>query len=259
MTGIRTEALILRSVDFGESDRILHLLVPEIGRLPVIAKGARRSVRRFSGTLDLFNHVKIQVDIRRPNSLARLDQASLINPFLAMRSETARFALGCYLLELFDRLAPERGVRADMRRLFSFALGALRMVAERTPNLRLRTLIELRALDALGLRPEFSRCVRCGSTPAGRSPIGFHVAEGGVVCDPCGAKLTGISRVHPGTLRALEQGLRLDFERLDRLALSGPLLAEAHRLLTRFQRFHLGVELRSAPYLDRVLRPPAPG
>ncbi|HEX9815310.1 MAG TPA: DNA repair protein RecO [Myxococcota bacterium] len=259
MTNLRTEALILRSVDFGESDRILHLLVPEIGRLPAIAKGARRSVRRFSGTLDLFNHVKIQVDIRRPNSLARLDQASLIDPFIAMRTETARFALGCYLLELFDRLAPERGVRADMRKLFSFALGALRMVAERAPDLRLRTLVELRALDALGLRPEFSRCVRCGSTPAGSRPIGFHVADGGVVCDPCSAQLDGILRVHPGTLRALEQGLRLDIERLDRLAMSGPLLAEAHRLLTRFQRFHLGVELRSGPYLDRVLRSPPPG
>jgi len=257
VASIRTEALILRSVDFGESDRILHLLVPEIGRLPVIAKGARRSVRRFSGTLDLFNHVKIQVDIRRPNSLARLDQASLIDPFIAMRSDSARFALGCYLLELFDRLAPERGVRTDMQRLFAFALGALRMVAERAPNQRLRTLIELRALDALGLRPEFSRCVRCGSTPVGRSPIGFHVAEGGVVCDPCCAQFDGITRVHPGTLRALEQGLRLDFDRLDRLAMSGPLLAEAHQLLTRFQRFHLGVELRSGPYLERALRSPA--
>jgi len=259
VTSIRTEALILRSIDFGESDRILHLLVPEIGRLPVIAKGARRSVRRFSGTLDLFSHVKIQVDIRRPNSLARLDQASLIDPFIAIRSETARFALGCYLLELFDRLAPERGVCADMQRLFSFALGALRMVADRDPDLRLRTLIELRALDALGLRPEFTRCVRCGSTPAGRSPIAFHVADGGVVCDRCCAQLDGILRVQPGTLRALDRGLRLDFERLDCLAMSGALLAEARQLLSRFQRFHLGVELRSAPYLDRVLRSPAPG
>ena len=259
MTSIRTEALILRSIDFGESDRILHLLVPEIGRLPAIAKGARRSVRRFSGTLDLFNHVKIQVDLRRPTSLARLDQASLIDPFIAMRSETARFALGCYLLELFDRLAPERGTRADTQRLSSYALAALRMVAERAPDPRLRTLIELRALDALGLRPECSRCVRCGSAPAGRSPIGFHVAEGGVVCDPCCAQIDGIQRVHPGTLRALDQGLRLDLERLDRLAMSGPSLAEAHQLLTRFQRFHLGVELRSGPYLDRVLRSPAAG
>jgi len=258
VASIRTEALILRSVDFGESDRILHLLVPEIGRLPAIAKGARRSVRRFSGTLDLFSHVKVQVDLGRPNSLARLDQASLIDPFLAMRSENARFALGCYLLELLDRLAPERGVRADTQRLFAFALGALRMVAEREPDPRLRTLLELRAFDALGLRPEFSRCVRCGSNPAGRGPVGFHVADGGVVCDRCSAQLDGILRVQPGTLRALDRGLRLDFDRLDRLALSGSLLAEARQLLGRFQRFHLGVDLRSGPYLDRVLRSPSP-
>ncbi len=259
MASIRTEALILRSIDFGESDRILHFLAPEIGRLSAIAKGARRSVRRFSGTLDLFNHVKIQVDLRRPNSLARLDQANLIDPFLALRSEPARFALGCYLVELFDRLAPERGARADTQRLFSFALGALRMIAERSPDSRLRTLIELRALDALGLRPELSRCVRCGSTPTGRGPVGFHVADGGVVCDRCCARLDGVLRVQPGTLRALDRGLRLDFERLDRLAMGGAMLAEARRLLDRFQRFHLGVELRSGPYLDRVLRSPTPG
>jgi recombinational DNA repair protein (RecF pathway) len=101
--------------------------------------------------------------------------------------------------------------------------------------------------------------VRCGSTPTGRSAVGFHVADGGVVCDPCCAQIDGIPRVHPGTLRALEQGLHLDFERLDRLVMSGSLLAEAHQLLTRFQRFHLGVELRSGSYLDRVLRPPAAG
>jgi len=109
------------------------------------------------------------------------------------------------------------------------------------------------------LRPELSRCVRCGSTPTGRDPVGFHVADGGVVCDRCCAQLDGILRVHPGTLRALERGLCLDFEQLDRLAISGTLLAEARQLVGRFQRFHLGVELRSGPYLDRVLRSPALG
>ena len=44
MAVLRTEALILRVVDFGESDRIVHLLVPDSGRLPAIAKGARRSL-----------------------------------------------------------------------------------------------------------------------------------------------------------------------------------------------------------------------
>ena len=94
-----TAALILRSVDFGESDRILHLFVPEVGRLTAIAKGARRSVHRFSGRLDLFNHLRVQVDQRRRTAMARLDQASLIQSFTPLRVEPVRFAMGCYLLE----------------------------------------------------------------------------------------------------------------------------------------------------------------
>jgi hypothetical protein len=58
--------------------------------------------------------------------------------------------------------------------------------------------------------------------------------------------------VEPGTLRALDQGLRFELGQLDRLVMSGPSLAEAHQLLVRFQRYHVGVELRSAEFLDRV-------
>lgn len=253
MKGIQTEALILRAVDFGESDRILHLLVPDSGRLTAIAKGARRSVRRFAGTLDLFNHLRIEVDLRRPTSMARLDQARLIQAFDALRTDPARFALGCYLLELFDRLAPEGGNPADMRRLFAFALGALRAIAAREPNARLRTLLELRALDALGLRPELRHCVRCGGDVGSGPLVDFHVGDGGVACARCTPALTGLCRVHLGTLRALEQGLRLDFDRLDRLGMGRQTLTEAQDLLGRFQRFHVGIELRSERFLARVL------
>jgi DNA repair protein RecO (recombination protein O) len=255
---IQTQALILRSIDFGESDLILHLLVPEVGRLPVIAKGARRSQRRFAGTLDLFNHIQAQIDRPRTTSLARLDQANLIDPFLSLRAHPARYALACYLIELFNRLAPEGGVRADTKRLFSFALGALKVLSQRVPDPRLRILLELRALDALGLRPEFSRCVRCGSTSASRRARYFHVADGGVVCEDCAPGMSGLFGVQPGTLRALEQGLRFELEQLDRLLMSGPSLAEAHQLLLRFQRFHLGMELRSGSFLDRACPPGSP-
>jgi DNA repair protein RecO (recombination protein O) len=258
--GIETEALILRSVDFGESDRILHLLTPGSGRLTAIAKGARRSVRRFGGTLDLFNHLRVQVDFGRKTTMARLDQARLIGSFEPLRIDPGRFALGCYLLELFDRLAPEGGNRADMRRLFDFALDALKAIAIWEPNLRLRTLLELRALDALGLRPELRNCVRCGE-PAGRTAeVDFHVADGGAVCGVCAPRMEGLLRVHLGTLRALEQGLWLDFSRLDRLGIGGRSLDEAQQLISRFQRYHVGVELRSERFLDRILQQPcAPG
>jgi DNA repair protein RecO (recombination protein O) len=241
-------------MDFGESDRILHLLLPDAGRLTAIAKGARRSKKRFSGTLDLFQHLRVLVDRRKRGSMARLDGATLLRNFDAIRCDPSRFALGCFLLELLDRLAPEGGARTDTRRLFRFALDSLSLISERPVDGSLRVLLELRALDALGLRPELTRCVRCGgdvleSGGAAR----FHVADGGVVCRRCAREGEALLAVHAGTLRALEQGLRFELHRLHRLALGADALAEARLLLGRFERFHVGVELRSRRFLEERL------
>jgi DNA repair protein RecO (recombination protein O) len=249
-----TQALLLRAVDFGESDRIVHLLTPRRGRVTAMAKGARRSTRRFPGTLDFFNHLQVQLDpSRRAGALARLEHARLLRSFLGLRIHPARFGLASYVLELLDRLAPEGGARPDMERLFAFALEALASLDGALPDQRLRTLLELRALDALGVCPELSRCVRCRQPLCGVEAIEFHVADGGPHCRACAGGPLGAIPVHRGTLRTLERALRFDLGRLERLALSGIALQEARRLIARFQRFHVGVELRSERFLDAIL------
>lgn len=245
---------MLRGVDFGESDRILHLLLPDAGRMTAIAKGARRSKKRFSGTLDLFQHLRVLVDRRRRGSMARLDGATLLRNFDPIRTDPSRFALGCFLLELLDRLAPEGGARADTRRLFRFALDSLSLLSQRPVDGGLRLLLELRALDALGLRPELARCVRCGGEALVRGPAThFHVGDGGVVCAACTREGEGLLRIHPGTLRALDQSLRFELHQLHRLSLGAEALGEARLLLGRFERFHVGVELRSRRFLEERL------
>jgi DNA repair protein RecO (recombination protein O) len=247
-----TEALVLRVVAHGESDLIAHLLTPEASRLTVIAKGARRSRRRFPGLLDLFHHLAVQVE-RRGSGMARLEGARLVDPFPALRTHAGRFALACYVVELVDRLAPEGAGGRDARRLFDALRTALQVVGERAPDGRLRVLLELRLLAALGLAPELRCCVRCAREVAGGDLAGFLVAEGGPLCAGCAGPRDAAMPAHLGTLRALEQGLGLPFDRLDRLALGGEPLREAEALLTRFQRFHAGVELRSARFLERFL------
>ena len=245
-----SEALVLRVLAFGESDRIVHLLLPGSGRLSAIAKGARRSVRRFPGTLDVFNRVRVQLATqRRTGGLARLEQAALVSLHAGLRTSPPRFALGCYLVELLDRLAPEQAAPREAARLYGFALAALRLLESAPPDARLRVLLELRALDALGLRPELDRCVRCGREPGD----GFDVAGGGALCAVCTAREPAALRVRRGTLRALAQGLRLEPEQLARLALDRRALAEASVLVERFQRFHVGVELKSERFLAQTL------
>jgi DNA repair protein RecO (recombination protein O) len=255
---LETQAIVLRAVDFGESDRIAHLLTPVTSRLTVIAKGAKRSKRRFPGTLDLFNLLDVRVERRRANAMGRLEQARLLDAFGPLRTRPARFALACYVAELVDRLAPEGAGGHDARELYAVVVGALRAVAARDPDARLRVLLVLRVLAALGLRPELRRCVRCGrDVEVGRdaSALSFHVAEGGPLCQACAGGADGVVAVHLGTLRALEQGLRLPLDHLDRLALGAQATSEASALLSRFLRFHVGFELRSERFLDAVLSP----
>ena len=105
--------------------------------------------------------------------MAYLEQAKLISPMLGLRKLPERFALGCYLLELFDRLSPEGLQEVESRELFGFALAALETLEECLPDSRLRVLLELRTLEALGLRPELRSCVRCSREPRGASVVGF--------------------------------------------------------------------------------------
>jgi DNA repair protein RecO (recombination protein O) len=257
MSSLRAEAILLRAVDYGESDRIVHLLTAEGGRLTAIAKAARRSQRRFPGTLDVFNRLEIEGRLRPRSSMAFLERAKLVDPYLGLRQDAARYALASFVMEMLDRLSPE-GIRGpEAERLFGFAVESLSLLESVRPDAALRVFLELRALDALGLRPELGRCVRCARMPPPETPashrVSFHVADGGIVCSACGLRLDGLIPVEIGTLRRLEEGLGTTPDALPALELDERARAQAERLVFRFQRFHVGVELRSERFLNDVL------
>ena len=190
-------------------------------------------------------------------SMAFLEKAHLIDPFLGLRRDPRRYALASFLAEMLDRLSPEGLAGGEAARIFDFAVESLGLLAAEKPDRALRVLLELRALDALGLRPELGRCVRCGRVPAAdidhRHQVGFHVADGGIVCSACGLRLDGLVPVEMGTLQRLEEGLEVEPKALAGIALEPRALAQAERLVFRFQRFHVGVELRSERFLDEML------
>jgi len=257
MAALETEAILLRSVDYGESDRIVHLLTPETGRLTAMAKGARRSRRRFPGTLDVFNRLAIGARARPRATMAFLEHARLVDPFLGIRANPARYALASFLTEMLDRLSPEGINGPEAEGLFRYATESLALLERAHPTPTLRLLLELRGFDALGLRPELGRCVRCGRVPDERVSathrVNFHVSDGGIVCSACALRLDGLVGLELGTLRVLEAGSSADVESLPRIELAGDALAEAARLVFRFQRFHVGIELRSERFLEEIL------
>ena len=127
MTEHRTRALVLRSYDHRESDRIIHLYTETLGKLSVVAKGARRSKKRFSGKLENLTLLDARIVESRRGAMARIDSAILVEPFEALVTSLGSYAIACQFTELLDRLSGEREASPE---LFEFAVGVLGVLRE---------------------------------------------------------------------------------------------------------------------------------
>lgn len=175
-----TTAVVLRTHAFGESDKIVTLLTRDAGKLNGIARGAKRSLRRFGGSLELFSHVRVDLRQRRTTELAFLERAVLVRPWRSLLTSLERYAAASHVIEVADKMTAEREV-GD--RLYAVVVAALARLDEREPGPVTLRLFELAALAACGYRYDFTACAGCRRRRAADAR-GF-LGEGGVVCASC--------------------------------------------------------------------------
>jgi len=244
----RTRALVLRTFDQGESDRVVHLYTEVLGRVAAIAKGARRSKRRFPGTLEILSIVDVRLVDPPRAALLRLEGAKLARAFEGIPARLGRYAIACQFLELLNRATPDRQAQPE---LFHFAVGVLDVLDTETPDALLALLVLTKTLARIGYRPQLVRCALCGTDlPADAGRVGFVPAHGGAVCRTCSGGED--ARIPARLLRALESGLRQPLRSRSELHLSARDVESAGRLIERFFRFHIGFELRSEAFLRQV-------
>jgi DNA repair protein RecO (recombination protein O) len=237
----RTRAIVLRTVDQGESDRRLHLYTERLGRVSAVAKGARRSRRRFPGVLELFSALDVALVESPRTSLLRVDSAALERAFEGLSADVGRYAIACEFVEILDRACADRESHPDLVR---FALGVLDVLDSARPDRLLALLVRAKTFARLGFRPQLASCAVCGEPLADVGRVAFSVRAGGAACGGCAAP--DDDSVSPELLRALDAGLRTPLRERDRLGLTARGVHRAEELLDRFFRFHVGLELRAA-------------
>jgi DNA repair protein RecO (recombination protein O) len=175
-------AILLRRRPYGDADLIVTLLTEDRGKRTLLARSARRSVRRFAGCLDPFSLLHI-VAAPGKGGLDELREASLDRVFPALRSDPHRMAVaGCWS-ELVDGWLEPAVPQGSMFALLRTALSHLD--GDRTPSERVHLIFQLRFLELAGLSPDLSRCGRC-RRPLEEGPVFPDVASGGFRCGSCG-------------------------------------------------------------------------
>ena len=184
----------------------------------------------------------------------RLEGARLVTSYEGLVGDLGRYAIGCQLLELLDRLTGERQSNPDLLR---FALGVLETVASETPDRLLGVLMLAKTLARLGYRPELLRCTQCAEPLSAEGRAGFDPRQGGAVCARC-LKERIEDREPPTSLparllRALEAGIRTTLRERAALGLDAGDVRRIEAMMHRFFQFHIGFELRTARFLQQML------
>jgi DNA repair protein RecO (recombination protein O) len=242
---------VLRRWDVGESDQLVSFLTLGRGKFKGIAKGAKRSKRRFGGVLSPFLLVHLECFENPNRDLVRIEGCALIHYYASIYANLEKLLVGCCALEFLERVLPERSRQEDWFHLLWQSLESLNQREEVGPFL---WVFFAKGLTLLGLKPHFSGCIHCGRPLGSRGVFGFSVSHGGVVCGACVHKGTATHRAHLDTLvlldnwvtRPIEEGVCLA-ERQDRS------VHEAKRILEAFLVYHVGREIRSLRVMKEAL------
>lgn len=174
---------MLSSLDFGDSDRIVRLLTPDLGRVAALARRARSSRRRFGGALDTGNLVEIRVRPGR-GELWTLEGAKLLDGREGARADLVRLTLLAYACELCGALSREAHPEPRLYGLLEMATLLLDAMTD-APAAAFRVGMEAKALTFAGLAPALDRCCHCGGPP--EAGMRFHAAGGGAAHHHCEA------------------------------------------------------------------------
>lgn len=244
----RVEAVVLRHSDWGEADRLLTIFTRELGKLRVVAKGARRPRSRKAGHLEPFTRVALL--LARGREIWIVTQAETLDAYLPVREDLERTAYAAYVAELLDRFTYEEGEHASLYRLFVEALERVATLDDPVPAIRY---YEIRLLDLLGFRPELFHCVQCGSEIKPESQF-FSALLGGVACPRCGIDAAGARPVSLQVLKYLRHYQRSSYADAMRVRLPDAVRPEMEALMQYYLTYLLERGLNSPAFLREVRR-----
>lgn len=186
MIGESCKAIVVRMTPLRESDLVVVLYTDEHGRVSAIARGARRSQRRFAGALQLLVLARVQLT-RGRGELWSLESAEIEQEWTRLASDPVAVAHASYVVELVGALLPPEVPDAHA---IEIVIAAWESLATGGPSAAVLRAVELALLDLAGHRPALERCAACGGE-LGSGAV-WDPTRGGAMCRSCAAISRGV-------------------------------------------------------------------
>lgn len=232
----RTPAIVLRSMNLSDADKIVTFLSRNYGKVKCVAKAARRIKSRYGASLEPMSHLSLIYFGKENQSLYKVSQCDIVQSFQSVRENHHKFYTGIYFLELADSLTAEAHPEPN---IFDLLIDGLKQVQIQDDLETLCRFFEMRIISLAGYKPRLNKCIQCNKVPQSRQ-VGYSFSRQGIVCGTCMNDVGYETRINNGTLGYLKKLMSLDIQRTDRIKIPKGTEAEVESITHRLILSRLG-------------------
>jgi DNA repair protein RecO (recombination protein O) len=247
----KTEGIVLKYTNLGESDKILTILTRNNGKIKAIAKGCRKPKSSLLSSSEVF--VFSEFILYKGTNFYHISQAVTREAFYNIRKDLLRLSYATYFAELADTVS-EEGIPSE--RLFLLLAKALYYLSVGEIPMGLLNLgYQLKLMDISGYRPNLTRCGVCRK--AGEDFTRFSVSLGSAVCSDCSIdesfrKQGDVFKLSPGSTEAFKFLLNTEISRLNTKKIDNTIFNEIDKITRSFILSHLDKRFKSLEFLDDI-------
>ena len=242
----KTEAIVLKVIDYSESSQIATFYTERYGKIQVIAKGAKKEKSRFQGALEPVSHCEIVFTRSRSSTLHTLSDLDLLDGFHGARGSLPSHYAVTYVVELLREITAFEDPSPE---LFALTAVILKRIAAGGSIRILISLFEAKVLKILGLLPEMRMCSACSGELKGEPRPTFDPQSGGAICTDCSKGKRGLQRFSAGTYRILSALSDIDPSRIERVRIPELQQKEMRNLMDIYLLHTLEKPLKLSKYI----------
>jgi DNA repair protein RecO (recombination protein O) len=247
MSTEKTDALIIRQVDYSETSKIVTFFTSEFGKVSAIAKGAKRLKGPFESAIDLLAVCKIVFIHKSSDSLDILTEAQMSKRFQPEGRNLVRLYGGYYIAELLDRLTEDFDPHPE---LYLESLKTLtRLEKDEKPQLAIIR-FELTILREIGQLPILNQCVSCEEAVQQGKSYGFWISQGGLICPSCQVDKYQKDGIQAGTIAVLRNLAYEPDQVISRLDISISQQKQIRKIITSIISYTLGQRPKLLRYIE---------
>jgi len=247
----RTKAIVIRTQNLGEADKIITFFTPYLGKVSAVARSVRRPKSRFGGSLELLNYGEL-VFFERPNKdLHIINSFDTIDTFSQLKEELTKTSYCFYIAELVGIVVSESNQNPIIFQLLLHLLPSMYNTDQ--PKLLIHA-FELKLLILVGYKPELNRCVICNNSTdkLNSTELNFIPHLGGIACIKCSSNDQSAIRLSKGSCALMKSIQYSRFSDIYRFRASEQNFFEIREVISAFIEYYFEKKIRSWTLIDDI-------